>query len=386
MSTITGTSDNDTLTGTTSADTIYGGDGNDTITGAAGNDVLYGGKGSDTLSYSSAYSNYKITALYEANSPFEATWYYSIQDISGSDGTDYISSDVEYLSFSSGAETYQLGIGSSGADALTGSSSADFLTGGAGNDTLDGGAGTDTVILTGDISHFKVTKTSTGYTVVDSVGSDGTDSLRNVESLKFSDKTINLTVQAKAAASDAASVTRLVELYVAFFNRVPDADGMSYWIDQINAGSSINSIAEAFYSAGINYSSLTGFSASMSYADFINVVYKNVLGRADGADAEALTFWGNALSSGTVNNGTLVTSILDSAHTFKGDATWGWVANLLDNKISVAKTFSIDLGLNYNSSTESISQGMAIASAITATDTSSAIALIGVAESNFILS
>jgi len=81
----------------------------------------------------------------------------------------------------------------------------------------------------------------------------------------------------------------------------------------------------------------------------------------------------------------LVTNILDSAHTFKGDKTWGWVADLLDNKIVVAKKFSIDMGLNYNTPEESITKGMAIASAITATDTSAAVTLIGVTEANFLL-
>jgi len=44
----------------------------------------------------------------------------------------------------------------------------------------------------------------------------------------------------------------------------------------------------------------------------------------------------------------------------------------------VAQTFAIDWGLNYNTATESITQGMAIAAAITPTSTVAAITLIGV--------
>ena len=58
---------------------------------------------------------------------------------------------------------------------------------------------------------------------------------------------------------------------------------------------------------------------------------------------------------------------------------WGWVADLLDNKIYVANTFAIDWGLNYNTPEDSIANGMAIAAAITPTDTSAAIDLIGIA-------
>ena len=44
------------------------------------------------------------------------------------------------------------------------------------------------------------------------------------------------------------------------------------------------------------------------------------------------------------------------------------------------------MGLNYNTPEESITKGVAIASAITATDTSAAVTLIGVTEANFYLS
>jgi hypothetical protein len=251
---------------------------------------------------------------------------------------------------------------------------------------IDGNAGIDTLVVTSGISNYSVTKTATGYILGDKTASTGTDTLVNIEAIKFTDKTINLTVQAKAASAPSADVTRLVELYTAFFNRVPDADGMGFWIDEMKAGKTTNQVAEAFYNAGVNYSSLTGFSSTMTNADFINVIYKNVLGRKDGADAGGLSFWETEITSGRATRGTLVTNILDSAHTFKGNATWGWVADLLDNKITVAKKFSIDLGLNYNTPEESITKGMAIASAITPTDTSAAVTLIGVAEANIHLS
>lgn len=275
--------------------------------------------------------------------------------------------------------------GLAGNDVLDGGLGNDVMDGGSGNDSINGGVGVDTVIVSGPISRYSVKKIASGYTQVDKTGSDGVDTLVNVESIKFSDKTINLTVQAKAASAPQADVTRLVELYTAFFNRVPDADGMSFWIDEMKSGKTTNQVAEAFYNAGVNYSSLTGFSSTMTNADFINVIYKNVLGRKDGADTGGLSFWETEITSGRASRGTLVTNILDSAHTFKGNATWGWVADLLDNKITVAKKFSIDMGLNYNTPEESISKGMAIASAITSTDTTAAVTLIGVAEANLLL-
>lgn len=265
----------------------------------------------------------------------------------------------------------------------TGGWGNDILIGNSSNNFLNGGKGTDSAVFSANLSRYTLSKAGSSYTVRDNTGSDGTDTLTSIERLKFADKTVNLTIQAQAAAAPQADVNRLAELYVAFFNRVPDADGLSHWIGQLGAGQSVTQIAEAFYNAGIQYASLTGFSAGMTNADFVNVIYKNVLGRSEGADAGGLAYWSGELASGRSSHGSLVTTMLSSAHTFKGDATYGWVADLLDNKLTVAKTFAVDWGLNYNTPAESISQGMAIAAAVTPTGTTTAIALIGVTGSEF---
>jgi cyclophilin family peptidyl-prolyl cis-trans isomerase/methionine-rich copper-binding protein CopC len=263
----------------------------------------------------------------------------------------------------------------------TGTTGNDSFTSTTGNDTIDGGAGTDTATFSNNLSAYTLTRTGSTYTVHANSGTDGTDTLTNIESLHFADKTVNLTIQALAAAAPQADVTRLTELYVAFFNRVPDADGLAFWIGRMGAGQGINQIADSFYEAGVYQSSLTGYTSTMSHSDFVNVVYRNVLGRSKGADAGGLAYWSGRLETQTATHGSLVSTILDSAHTFKGDATWGWVADLLDNKITVAKTFAVDWGLNYNTPSDSISHGMAIAAAVTPTSTTAAITLIGVSAS-----
>ena len=278
--------------------------------------------------------------------------------------------------------------GSSNADAIIGSiandtisagNGNDTITGAGGNDSIDGGAGLDTAVFSGKLSNYTISHTGSTYTVHAKSGTDGTDTITNVESLKFADMSVNLTVQAQAAAAPQADVQRLIELYVAFFNRTPDEEGLSYWIGQKSAGQSSNAIAETFYNAGVQFSAQTGFSKAMSNADFVNVIYKNVLGRADGADTDGLSYWTGKLADGSATHGSLAASILDSAHTFKGDTTYGYVADLLDNKIAVARTVAIDWGLNYNASTDAITKGMAIAAAVTSTDITQALTLVGIA-------
>ncbi|MBR7800338.1 M64 family metallopeptidase [Undibacterium fentianense] len=247
---------------------------------------------------------------------------------------------------------------------------------------FDGGAGTDTLKFGNHLvstPHLYLNRLDTGTTML---GFQDANSwaVRNIENLQFQDFSVNLNIHYNASTITKAQLSDLTDLYVAFFNRIPDADGLNYWIDQFKAGKSLANIGNSFYEAAIGYTALTGYSANMTPESLVNIVYKNVLGRTDGADPEGLTYWSGQLSSGAATPGTLVHSILESAHSFKGNVTWGWVADLLDNKAAVAEKFAVDWALNYLNSETSISQGMAIAKMVTPTDTQAAIALIGLSE------
>jgi len=232
----------------------------------------------------------------------------------------------------------------------------------------------------GNRSNYTIARTTSGFSVTEkSLGVPANLSYPDVDTLKFADVTINLKVGTKAASISASDLNSLVELYIAYFNRVPDADGMSYWIDQLKAGASLSQIGQSFYSAAVQYSSLTGYTANMSNADFVRLIYKNVLGRAT-PDTDGLNYWSDALANGTQTRGTLVKTMLESAHSFKGNTTFGWVADLLDNKVSVATYFAVQQGITYNSPSDSISKGMQIASAVTQSDTTAAKGLVPTAD------
>ena len=44
-----------------------------------------------------------------------------------------------------------------------------------------------------------------------------------------------------------SDVSRIEELYLAFFNRVPDSDGLAYWLTQFKSGASLAQISDAFW-------------------------------------------------------------------------------------------------------------------------------------------
>lgn len=266
--------------------------------------------------------------------------------------------------------------GNEGKDALDGGEGNDTLYGGRGDDLIDGGAGFDKISYNGNLADYAIDLRN--GSISDNRGIDGLDHIKNIELLQFADRSINLSVLSEFNSLAPATATSLIELYIAFFQRIPDANGLAYWISEAKNGKSLEQIASSFYAVGVQFSDLTGYKANMSNADFINTIYKNVLGRSEGADAGGLNYWENELSSGNTSRGNLVLSILAGAHTFKGDATYGHVADLLDNRYTVAKKISVDWGISYNSDQLNVSKSMETLALVTATDMSHALDLVGV--------
>jgi Ca2+-binding RTX toxin-like protein len=109
-------------------------------------------------------------------------------------------SKADKLTGTSAADTLN---GLAGNDTLNGQAGNDLLIGGPGNDSIDGGTGTDTASFSGNRSAYLVTS-SNGVTTVKALsGTDGTDTLKNVETLKFADQTVSVS----AIASDRTAST-----------------------------------------------------------------------------------------------------------------------------------------------------------------------------------
>ncbi len=70
---------------------------------------------------------------------------------------------------------------------LVGTATNDSFTSGPGSDSFNGAGGTDTVLFSGTRTNYTFARTSTGLTVTDKTGATGTDTLQNVERIKFSD-------------------------------------------------------------------------------------------------------------------------------------------------------------------------------------------------------
>lgn len=349
------------------ADLIVGNALNNSFYGFTGADTIDGGEGSNTLFLSATSSSFNSAADGQ---------FTNIQSVDASTATAAVTIDAHRQS----EALTQLG--SAFKDNIIASSGGGSISGGGGNDTLTGGAGNDIAVYAGNRTSYATSSASSGhYAIVDKIGSSGTDSLINFDSIRYTDGMQNLNIITDAASISAPQLSSLMELYIAYFNRMPEASGLDYWIKQIAAGQSLEQIGSSFYSAATlpAYASLTGYSGTMSNAEFVTKVYQNVLGRST-PDQEGLNYWATSLANETQTRGSLIKTMLESAHTFKGDSTYGWVADLLDNKVSVGEYNAVAAAVDYLTPQEAISKGMDIARLITATDTSAAINLIGLAD------
>ncbi len=180
---------------------------------------------------------------------------------------------------------------------LSGTSAGETFTGGSGNDAIDGGGGTDTVVFTGNRADYTVTKTATGWTV--SSTADGSDTLTNVERLKFVDS--NFALDVSGAAGQA------YRIYQAAFNRVPDSAGLGSWIYVMDQGWTLNAVAQGFVNSD-EFKKL--YASSVTNAQIVSKMYENVLHRTP--DPDGYAFWVGVLDRGAATVAEVLAGIGES--------------------------------------------------------------------------
>lgn len=303
-----------------------------TYAGTAGNDyntIARGGQsliwdglaGTDTLSFERLAST-----TFTINAP-DSNGYIVVDSVAGASAYYHIQlKNVELLAFSnttvnlttlfpataiapaatSGNDTLSGGnsndtlSGLAGNDTLNGGAGKDTLNGGADNDTLDGGAGIDTAVYSGNKSSFTIQSTSSGFQVTDNSGAEGVDTLTNVERLKFADTSVALDISGNAGQA--------YRIYQAAFDRKPDSGGLSYWINFLDSGNSLEQVASGFINSA-EFQNLYG--ANPTTAQLVTKLYSNVLHRAP--EQAGYDWWVNAVSTGTLTREQALKGFSESA-------------------------------------------------------------------------
>ena len=184
-------------------------------------------------------------------------------------------------------------LGNAGNDRFTGYGSGQF------GDYFDGELGYDLANLWGYSSEYQISSSSFynqrspngpnlfGFSVIDRIPNrDGLDRYTNVEQLVFSDISVELSYFTKTAQLSKGNVTNLVELYIASFNRAPDAMGLNYWGSRLYDGMPLEQIAKSFF---VQPETVAAYPVGQATATFVTTVYNNVLSR--GPDQSGLDYW-----------------------------------------------------------------------------------------------
>lgn len=120
------------------------------------------------------------------------------------------------------------------------------------------------------------------------------------------------------------------KLYVATFNRAPDAEGLDFWI--FDSGFHLEDIARSFFDQPETRVLYPDNTTTLS---FVQSIYANLFNRT--ADAEGQAYWVNALETGAVSKSVFILAVVNGA---LGDD-----AKILNNKALVGLTYALK-GLN----------------------------------------
>lgn len=240
--------------------------------------------------------------------------------------------------------------GGSGTDTITGNALANMLSGNGGNDMLNGGAGIDTALYSGTQGNYTLTLNTTGTTIEDRrADGDGTDTLVEIEALAFGDNTggsFDLTKFAGTQTLTETQMSSFVELYIAYFNRAPDAVGLNFWGTAFANGTTLEQMATLFIDQDETRAT---YAADLSNADFVTTVYANVLGRV--GDQAGIDFWLGNLENGSIGRDQFILGVLGGAKTQIEGGTDAQIAQqAVDQQHLSTKT---DIGVYY-----SVTKGM----------------------------
>ncbi|WP_157928754.1 DUF4214 domain-containing protein [Pararhizobium haloflavum] len=184
---------------------------------------------------------------------------------------------------------------------LIGTSGRDTFTIGEESTFVAGAGELDTAIYEG--------RASTEFDV--DIGSDSIflndgeviDYMQSVERIEFSDGTLHLDVGVGENAGIA------YRLYSAALDRMPDAPGLDFWIEQVDVGVGLDRIGQGFVNSD-EFRQNFGDNDSLSNEAFVEVLYENILGRdANSADQD---FWVGELEDRGVSRGQVLASISES--------------------------------------------------------------------------
>ena len=108
------------------------------------------------------------------------------------------------------------------------------------------------------------------------------------------------------ASEELPTQEEVAKLYVATFNRAPDAAGLAYWTN--DSGLTLSGIAQSFFDQP---ETLTLYPAETTNASFITSVYENLFNRQP--DTAGLNYWEGELDRGAFSKNSFIQAVINGA-------------------------------------------------------------------------
>jgi serralysin len=242
-----------------------GGSGDDVILGNAANNVLVGGAGDDRIEAKAG------------NNVLAGDGLSGELALVGLVRADWITAAIPPVGPS---------VTASGNDILIGGAGNDIFVPGGGDNLVVGGGGLDTLILDFAWQAIEILREGLSFFFT---YDGGTTEARDIDFLATRDGIYALAGDAATGAPlDGSMTDEIVLLYTAGLGREIDPAGLSYWSGLVADGYSLRDMAGNLIGSA-EFSARFGDPAGMSDAEFVSVIYRNVLARE--ADAEGAGFW-----------------------------------------------------------------------------------------------
>ncbi len=143
-------------------------------------------------------------------------------------------------------------------------------------------------------------------------------------------------------SSDISLANSVSKLYVATFNRAPDAAGLKYWVE--DSGLRLEEVASSFFDQP---ETQAAYPIDFSNIDFVITIYHNLFNREP--DEGGLSYWVGELDRYDMSNGTqgvprskMILAMINGA---QNTETYGNDATILTNKTIVSNYF-VEANLN----------------------------------------
>jgi hypothetical protein len=137
-------------------------------------------------------------------------------------------------------------------------------------------------VFSGMLADYTLSKDGSNWTIS---GNGQQQTVPANARLRFTDTSLALDLDGNAG--------KAYRLYQAAFNRTPDTAGLSYWINVLDSGASLDAVAASFASSA---EFQTVFGTAPVDVNLIGQLYVNVLHRA--GEAAGVDFWTQAMRSG----------------------------------------------------------------------------------------